>query len=71
MNAKSFKVPSKLRFLVLPNAISDIRDRSFDVRVSDADDGQPFAHRVRKHRAQPLRLANRNDDRKSGPFADE
>ena len=28
MNAKSFKVPSRLRFLVRPNAISDIRDRS-------------------------------------------
>ena len=28
MNAKSFKVPSKLRFLVRPNANSDIRIRS-------------------------------------------
>jgi hypothetical protein len=28
MNAKSFKVPSRLRFLVRPNAISDMRERS-------------------------------------------
>ena len=42
-----------------------------DVRGGDADDGQPFTHRVRKHGAQPLRFTHRDDDRKPGPFADE
>jgi hypothetical protein len=72
MKAKSFKVPSKLRFLVRLNANSDIRIRSIgDVPRSDADDGQPRAHCVRKHHAQPLHLSDRKDDRKSRPFADE
>ena len=42
-----------------------------DVLSGNADEGQPFAHGVRKHRAQLLRFAHWNDDRKSRPFADE
>jgi hypothetical protein len=42
-----------------------------DVRGGDADDGQPVAHRIGKHRAQPLHLADRNDDRKPRAFAYE
>jgi hypothetical protein len=42
-----------------------------DVRGGNADDGQPLAHRVRKHRAQALRFGDRKYDRKSRPFADE
>ncbi len=71
MNAKSFSVPSKLRFLVRPNATSDIRDRSSDLRGGDTNVGQHLAHRVLKHRAQPLCIADRNDDRKARPFAYE
>ena len=35
MNAKSFKVPNKLRFLVRPNSISPICERSSAISAPD------------------------------------
>ena len=71
MNAKSFKVPSKLRFLVRPNANSDIRIRSSAMSAAATPTMANLRTPRGKHRAQPLRLTDRNDDRKSRPFADE
>jgi len=71
MNAKSFNVPNKLRFMVGPNAISDIRDRSSAICSEATPTAASTSHRVRKDRLEVFRLANRNDDRKPRMFADE
>lgn len=42
-----------------------------DVHGGDIDRGKHVAHCVQKHRRQPLRLADRNNDRQSRPLADE
>ena len=72
MNAKSFKVPSRLRFLVRPNAISDIRDAFVgNVCRHDADSSQP-SHTASGNTAfNRFNSRDRNDHRKSRPFADE
>ncbi len=44
MNAKSFKVPSRLRFLVRPNAISDIRDRSSAMSAAETPTTANLSH---------------------------
>ena len=72
MKAKSFRAPSRLRFLLFPKAIVHIRERSSANVVScDTDGAQRCAHGVRKDRREPPFLADRNDDRTSQAFADE
>ena len=72
MNAKSFKVPSKLRFLVRPNANSDIRDRSSAMSAAATPTMASLSHTASGNTVlNRFAFANRNDDRKSRPFADE
>ena len=72
MKAKSFKVPSKLRFLVRPNANSDIRIRSSAMSAAATPTMDSLSHTASGNTVpKPLRFADRNDDRKSRPFADE
>ena len=72
MNAKSFKVPSKLRFLVRPNANSDIRIRSSAMSAAATPTMDSLSHTAPGNTV-PSRFTSRdrNDDRKTGPFADE
>jgi len=72
MNAKSFKVPSRLRFLVRPNAISDIRDRSSAMSATATPTLLNTSHTASGN-TSASRLPSRMGitHRKSGPLADE
>jgi hypothetical protein len=60
MNAKSLRVPSRLRFLVFPKVMADILERSSaNVVRRDTDSAQVRKHRVGKDRIVSRRLASR------------
>ncbi len=63
MKAKSLRVPSRLRFLVFPNAIVDIRERSSAMSSGATRTALGAVHSVTKDRLEPPYLADRNDDR--------
>ncbi len=72
MKAKSFMVPSRLRFLVRPNAISDIRDRSSAMSSAATPTWASTSHTASGNtEANRLPSSNGNHDRKSRPLADE
>jgi hypothetical protein len=72
MNAKSFSVPSKLRFLVGPSAKSDIRDRSSAMSAAATPTLASISHTASGNTVRN-RFASRigRTNRKSRPFADE
>ena len=72
MNAKSFKVPSKLRFLVRPNANSDIRIRSSAMSAAATPTMASLSHTASGNTVlKRLDSLIGTIDRKSRPFADE